>query len=318
MLDNLRSRLASGDLRCCFGTLQHRYWCLDRRVPERLVSQFQIVFDAPDAGILAGPQRYQARPFVARGRLLGRQLAYDRRLRFAMRLFEQFRTPMRHTSILREKARVVGGTSGRGAYTLGYASRPQARRCGYRISLISYALRFPSWTATWVEENHSRCAAIPLQTGGYAMPGERKTIEIVQDLIRNCCDARQNYRYAAEHANDQELRAFFSEQSVERGKFASELQRIAGQELGSAEVHTSGAGAAVPGWVAPKHSAGDTELLHALQRREALSRKIYEEALAQDLPDNLPEVVRRQTEAVRAAYDHLDLMRQRISRDRAA
>ncbi len=150
------------------------------------------------------------------------------------------------------------------------------------------------------------------------MPGERKAIEIVQELIRECRDARQSYRYAAEHASHQELRAFFSEQSVERGEFASQLEQIAGQELGHPKTGGTSAGAAPRGWVGPKQPGGDTELLETVEKREALGRKIFEEALQQDLPDNLPEVVARQAEAVKAAHDYLKSMRERMSREQAA
>ena len=150
------------------------------------------------------------------------------------------------------------------------------------------------------------------------MPGERKAIEIVQDLIRDCCDARQSYRYAAEHADDQELRAFFSEQSVERDEFASQLEQLALQELGQPGMASTSAGATRREWVTPKRSAGDKELLETIERREGLSRQLYEQALQQDLPDELPELVARQAEAVKAAYDYLKLMRQRMSRDQAA
>ncbi len=150
------------------------------------------------------------------------------------------------------------------------------------------------------------------------MPGERKAIEIVQELIRDCSDARQSYRYAAEHASHQELRAFFSEQSVERGEFASQLEQIAAQEIGQPITGRTSAGAAHRGWAAPKQSGGDTELLEAIENREGLARTIFEEALQQDLPDNLPEVVARQAEAVKAAHDYLKSMRERISREQAA
>ena len=150
------------------------------------------------------------------------------------------------------------------------------------------------------------------------MPGERKAIEIVQELIRDCRDARQSYRYAAEHASHQELRAFFSEQSVERGEFASQLEQMAAQELGPPEMRDTNAVAAPHEWVPPKQSGDDTELLQAVERREARGRKIFEEALQQDLPDNLPEVVARHAEAVKAAHDYLKSMRERMSREQAA
>ena len=150
------------------------------------------------------------------------------------------------------------------------------------------------------------------------MPGERKAVDIVQDLIRDCSDARQSYRYAADHASHPELRAFFSEQCVERGEFGSELQHMTAQEGGQTEIGGTSSGVAQRGWVAPKHVSGDNELLEAVERREALSRKLYEQALQQGLPDKLREVVARQAEAVKAGHDHLTLMRERLSREQAA
>jgi uncharacterized protein (TIGR02284 family) len=151
------------------------------------------------------------------------------------------------------------------------------------------------------------------------MPGERNAIDIVQDLVLDCRDAAQSYRYAAEDVSDQELRAFLSEQSVERGEFASQLEQIIAQQLGQPAPGPGSAVGAPRRWVAPKqHAGGDKGLLDAIEEREALTRRNYEEAVQQDLPDNLPEVVARQAEAVKAAHDYLRSIGERISREQAA
>src|SRR5215831_15814636 len=147
------------------------------------------------------------------------------------------------------------------------------------------------------------------------MAGERKAVDIVQELIHTCREMRQLYRDAATQLSDPELRAFFSEQSIERGAFASQLQQKMAQALTASETQdvTSSSSRSIA-----TQQDGDKALLAALEKREALARKKYETAVQQDLPDDLPEIVAQQCEAIKAAHDYLKLMQERMSRQQAA
>ena len=47
---------------------------------------------------------------------------------------------------------------------------------------------------------------------------------VIQDLIETLRDGQNGYREAAEHIKDSEIRSFFQEQSLERARFAGELE----------------------------------------------------------------------------------------------
>ncbi len=154
------------------------------------------------------------------------------------------------------------------------------------------------------------------------MERERRAIDILQQLIHHCRSAQNGYRHAAEQTNDQELRAFLTEQSLERAEFASVLQ-LKVQHLGQPDpTHRSTIkGAARQKWVElERNSSGnDKRLLEAIDRSEERARKDYEVALQQDLPDDLHGVLQQQLETITAARDHLHLLWEKLSgKERAA
>ena len=147
------------------------------------------------------------------------------------------------------------------------------------------------------------------------MAAERKAVDIVQELIETCREMRQLYRDAATQVSDPELRAFFSEQCVERGEFASQLAQKMAHALTTSE--TTGVTNSSTRGIASQQ--GDPKvLLAAVEKREAFARKKYEAAVQQDLPDDLPEIVAQQCEAIKAAHDHLKLIQERMLREQAA
>ncbi len=60
------------------------------------------------------------------------------------------------------------------------------------------------------------------------------TIKMIEKLIETCRDGQAGFLEAAEHTRNSELRDFFSSQSLERSKFAGELESVA-RHLGQAE-----------------------------------------------------------------------------------
>ncbi|HEU0049448.1 MAG TPA: DUF2383 domain-containing protein, partial [Nitrososphaera sp.] len=49
-------------------------------------------------------------------------------------------------------------------------------------------------------------------------------VSVVEKLIETCKDGQNGYRDAAEHVTRPDLRSFFQEQSLERARFAQELE----------------------------------------------------------------------------------------------
>ncbi len=144
------------------------------------------------------------------------------------------------------------------------------------------------------------------------MANER-VLKLLKDLVEVCRDGQQGYLEAAEHISDSELRAFFNDESLERARYAaeleSELQRLEEPAAGSTG---SVAGALHRGWMDLTATvAGDEAVLSAVEQGEDTAKKAYEEALAAGLPESVEGTVRSQAQGVIAAHDHVKLLRDR-------
>jgi len=138
-----------------------------------------------------------------------------------------------------------------------------------------------------------------------------EAVSTLKNLIEICRDGQKGYLDAAEHITDTGLRAFFNEQSLERARYAGELQ---GELLlmGHDETKASGSVAAAlhRGWLdLTANIAGDDAVLSAVEQGEDSAKKAYEEAVDKDLPENVRGMVRSQAQGVIAAHDHVKLLR---------
>lgn len=141
--------------------------------------------------------------------------------------------------------------------------------------------------------------------------------DILQDLIETARDGQEGYREASEHVKDPEVRSFFLEQSLERARFAGELEDLL-REFGESNPDRSGsaAGALHRKWIDAKSAlgGGDRTILESVEQGEDSAKNAYEKALSASLPSNVLEVVRRQAESVRAAHDHVKMLRDRLKK----
>jgi uncharacterized protein (TIGR02284 family) len=132
------------------------------------------------------------------------------------------------------------------------------------------------------------------------------TIDVIDKLIETCRDGQEGYRDAAEHTQTPQLKDFFNRQSLERAKFAGELEGIA-QRLGesdpdrgpsiSSKLHRA--------WfdLKQKFGGGDLSILESVEAGEDNAKKNYQEALRADLPLDVHTVIERQAHSVLAAHD---------------
>ena len=139
-----------------------------------------------------------------------------------------------------------------------------------------------------------------------------KTFDILNELIQTSHDAHNGFREAAENVQDPELRTFFMQQSEERARFASELEREA-EGFGAKEPERGGtvAAAAHRAWMDIKASlgAGETGILESVERGEDSAKETYEKALREPLPEGIAGIVRRQAQSVFSAHDRAKALR---------
>ena len=141
---------------------------------------------------------------------------------------------------------------------------------------------------------------------------ENNAISVVESLIETSKDGHKGYQDAAEHVKAPDLKAFFNEQSAERGRFAQELQAELAK-LGKPEKKVSGsAGAAMHrAWIDTKVAlgGGDKTILESVEAGEDNAKDTYDKALGGNLPGSLTEIVRRQAASVHKAHDRVRTLR---------
>jgi uncharacterized protein (TIGR02284 family) len=137
------------------------------------------------------------------------------------------------------------------------------------------------------------------------------TLDLLKDLIETCKDGETGYVHAAGVATDPQLKAYFTEQSLERARFGKEL-RAEAERLGD-KPDASGSVSAVLHrvWFETKATVGlgDQSILNSVEQGEDRAKKDYEKALSSQLPDDLRAIIQRQADSVIKAHDYVRDMR---------
>jgi uncharacterized protein (TIGR02284 family) len=142
------------------------------------------------------------------------------------------------------------------------------------------------------------------------------TTSTLNDVIEILKDGQEGFRTAAEDIGNSELKTVFSEYSLQRAKFAGELQALA-RSLGESnpDDHGSVAGALHRGWIDLKSALASRDehaILAECERGEDYAVKTYKDALGdQDLPANVRQTLQTQYAAVKAAHDRVRDLRDR-------
>ena len=139
-----------------------------------------------------------------------------------------------------------------------------------------------------------------------------KTLSVLEDLIETCKDGQKGYQDAAEHAKRPDLKTFFNEQRLERGRFAEELRQELSR-LGEPDKKPSGSVSAAMhrAWIDTKVAlgGGDKTILESVEAGEDTAKESYAKALAEPLPSNVAEIVRKQAASVQKAHDRVKMLR---------
>jgi len=134
----------------------------------------------------------------------------------------------------------------------------------------------------------------------------------LNDLIETCKDGEYGFRTCAERVRSPELRAVFEEgaQSCRRG--ATELQEAVARLGGKPEDDSSVAGTMHRGWVRVKEAFGgdsDLSMLEECERGEDAALARYRDALKENLPEPVADLVRRQYEGVKRNHERVRTLR---------
>ena len=141
-----------------------------------------------------------------------------------------------------------------------------------------------------------------------------ETISTLNNLIETLKDGQEGFRQAAEAVKDSQLKSLFNEFSLQRSKFAGELQSHAIQ-MGESnpEDSSSTAGALHRAWINMKSaitSQDDHAILAECERGEDSAVAEYKKAMEHtDLPSPARDIISRQYTEVKAAHDRVKALR---------
>ena len=150
------------------------------------------------------------------------------------------------------------------------------------------------------------------------MAQKKEIISTVNSLIETLKDGQEGFRQAAEAVKDSELKSLFSDYSLERSRFAGELQEEL-RQIGDADPEDSSsvAGAMHRAWInlkAAATSGDDHAILAECERGEDSAISEYQKAMEADLSSPLRDTVSRQYDKVKIAHDRVRNLRD--SRDK--
>lgn len=145
------------------------------------------------------------------------------------------------------------------------------------------------------------------------MSQTKEVISTLNSLIETLKDGQEGFRQAAEAVKDSQLKSFFNEISLQRSKFAGELQNHAIQ-MGESqpEDSSSTAGALHRAWINMKSaltSQDDHAILSECERGEDSAVAEYKKAMEADLPSPARDIISRQYTDVKAAHDRVKALR---------
>ena len=146
------------------------------------------------------------------------------------------------------------------------------------------------------------------------MAQQKEIISTINSLIETLKDGQEGFRQAAEAVKDSNLKSLFNEYSMQRSRFAGELQAEA-RQLGESDPETSSStsGALHRAWIDIKSavtSGDESSILAECERGEDSAVKEYQEAIEDsDLSSPVREIVRRQYSEVKSAHDRIKQLR---------
>lgn len=137
-------------------------------------------------------------------------------------------------------------------------------------------------------------------------------ISTLNNLIETCKDGQEGYKQAADGVERSDLKSLFYEFSQQRSQFVGELQTLVRDVGGDPETAGSIAGSVHRGWINIKSAVtGQDEgaILNECERGEDSAKNAYKEALQENLPANVTEIIQRQATAVQTAHDKIKALR---------
>lgn len=145
-----------------------------------------------------------------------------------------------------------------------------------------------------------------------------KTLRVLNTLLETCYDGEYGFRSCAEHIKADDLRALLTQRATECDLSARELRALIAKLGGKADERTSTSGtvsgALHRGWVSVRAAlttADDAAMLEECERGEDRALARYRDALKEELPTEVANLVQRQMAGVQRNHDLIRDLRDR-------
>ena len=135
---------------------------------------------------------------------------------------------------------------------------------------------------------------------------EHRVMSVVNELIETSRDGEKGFAKSAEEVKEPQIKSLFLKKAQYCGTAARELEEQVRALGGKVESGGSVSGALHRGWVNVKASVTghDTAaILAETERGEDYAKKVYSEALQEELPPDLRQLIERQYQGVIANHD---------------
>lgn len=147
---------------------------------------------------------------------------------------------------------------------------------------------------------------------------KNKEVErVLLDVIKTLQDGQKGFADIGEHLKDDTLKRYFLAESLKRASFRADLEAEL-HRAGMADVKEEGsvAGALHRAWadLEAKLGGGDHALLAAAEQGEDAAKKAYEDALSQDLPLPVRQLLTEQQAHVLTAHDYVKRHRDELAK----
>jgi uncharacterized protein (TIGR02284 family) len=146
------------------------------------------------------------------------------------------------------------------------------------------------------------------------MSDKKHIVDALEDLIEVCRDGQTGYRDGSEHVKNPKLKTLLSEVSLERAKFAGDLENEA-IRFGKADVKRSGTTMAAlhRGWTDLKASlgGGDDAILSSMETGDNFAKDHFDKYINDnELPDEILGMIRNQAQAIMGTIDRIHALRE--------
>jgi uncharacterized protein (TIGR02284 family) len=145
------------------------------------------------------------------------------------------------------------------------------------------------------------------------MSQQKQTISTLNNLIETLKDGQEGFKQSASGVDDPQLKTIFDTFSLQRSKFAGELQSEV-VKLGEPDPEDSSSvsGSMHRAWINVKSAVTNRDrhaILAEAERGEDVAVSAYKDAMEEDLPEPIKEIVARQSAEVKSAHDKIRALR---------